>query len=289
MESQESPERTPQETDVAPHAASDATPAVEAPSFVYALGQIDFRFPNLGLEKEFAQVIGRGGEEAVSDRSALQTAIAQDQNRYLARGLCWVLLIEGLEAYILVPRDPADYRLLIEAVREYPRRDDVDLVIGTIGPIAPPEMCNGLAVRLVFFDQIYSFDRDSLVEMIPTPDTITDADKPAFHTTAAGFFDRVMQMADNAGATDEHRALNYMAVRYPRIYATLAEEQGRNTSLSAIEARRSSVSGVRRIVDVILSFTHRQTDVTTKHFARIDVNDLHPFLMTPLSPYYDVQ
>jgi hypothetical protein len=28
-----------------------------------------------------------------------------------------------------------------------------------------------------------------------------------------------MQLTDNAGANDEHRALNYMAMRYPAIYA----------------------------------------------------------------------
>jgi hypothetical protein len=28
-----------------------------------------------------------------------------------------------------------------------------------------------------------------------------------------------MQLTDNAGATDEHRALNYLAMRYPAIYA----------------------------------------------------------------------
>ena len=33
-----------------------------------------------------------------------------------------------------------------------------------------------------------------------------------------------MQMTDNAGATDEHRALNYLAMRYPAIYAKAAEQ-----------------------------------------------------------------
>jgi hypothetical protein len=35
---------------------------------------------------------------------------------------------------------------------------------------------------------------------------------------------RIIQMAGNAGATDEHRALNYMAVRCPVIYSTTAEQ-----------------------------------------------------------------
>lgn len=35
---------------------------------------------------------------------------------------------------------------------------------------------------------------------------------------------RLLQIADNAGAMNEHRALNYLAVRYPVIYAKCAEE-----------------------------------------------------------------
>ena len=280
-----------------PQANPDLTPAadpelVEAatPSFVYALGQIEFRFRTLGLEKEFAQVIARSGNEGMNDREAVKAAISADENRNLARGLCWVLLVEGLETYILLPRDPLDYTLLTEAVREDPRRDDIDMVIGTRGNLAPPDMCNGLVVPVLVFDQIYSFDRDSLIESIPAPESIKSKEQKAkFRQTTGGFFDHVMRMADNAGATDEHRALNYLAVRYPRIYATLAEEQERNASLAGIEVRQSPLSGVRHIVDVIFSFTHRQTDVTNKHFIRVDVTDEYPFLMTPLSPYYDVQ
>ena len=43
-----------------------------------------------------------------------------------------------------------------------------------------------------------------------------------------------MQIGDNAGHTDEHRALNYLAVRYPALYAAVAEAQARNLSLSAV-------------------------------------------------------
>jgi len=69
-----------------------------------------------------------------------------------------VLTIEGLETYILQPRDPGDLELLIDATRSAPRPTDVDIVIGVRGPIAPPELCNGLMTPMVIFDQIYSFD-----------------------------------------------------------------------------------------------------------------------------------
>ena len=41
------------------------------------------------------------------------------------------------------------------------------------------------------------------------------------------------------------------------------------------------------IVDVIFSYTNRNTDVTEKSFVRVDVSDEFPFLVKKLSPYFD--
>jgi hypothetical protein len=145
-------------------------------------------------------------------------------------------------------------------------------------------MCNGLMLPIVFFDQIYSFDRDALIKAIPRPERVTAKE---FQPAAEELFDRIMQIADNAGATDEHRALNYLAVRYPAIYAKAAEQFAANASLSAVEVRQSRLSNTRNIVDVIFSFTNRNTDVTEQFFVRCDVTEEFPFLVTKLSPYYD--
>ena len=257
---------------------------VVTPAYVYAIGQIEPRFPTLSAEKEFAQATGRAETAGLSDRGALHAVLSQRENRYLARQLCWVLTIEGLDTYILHPRDPADLDLLVEAVRPMSRPTDADVVVGVRGPIAPPELCNGLMVPIVVFDQIYSFDVDSLIKSIPRPEQTNAED---FAAGAEDLFYRIMQLADNAGATDEHRALNYLAVRYPAIYATAAEAFGRNCSLTAVEVRPSPLSGTRRIVEVIFSFTNRQTDVTEKFFTRVDVTEEFPFLITKISPYYD--
>ena len=94
-------------------------------------------------------------------------------------------------------------------------------------------------------------------------------------------------MTDNAGATDDHRALNYLAMRYPGIYAKAAEEFARDFSPSGVEVRPSPLSGTRNIVEVIFSYTNRNTDFTEKYFVRVDVTEEFPFLVTKLSPYYD--
>jgi hypothetical protein len=94
-------------------------------------------------------------------------------------------------------------------------------------------------------------------------------------------------MTDNAGATDEHRALNYLTVRCPAIYTAVAEAFHRNCSRTAVDVRPSAPSGVRNIVDVIFSFTNRTTVVVEKQFLRVDLTEEYPFLVTRLSPYYD--
>ena len=99
--------------------------------------------------------------------------------------------------------------------------------------------------------------------------------------------DRIMQMTDNAGATDDHRALNYLVMRYPGIYARAAEAFAQDFSLSRLEVRPSPLSSTRNIVDVILSFTNRNTDFTEKFFVRVDVTEEFPFMVTKMSPYYD--
>lgn len=281
-------------TQVSSGGCSDCGGAAESVSYVYALGQIQCRFPSLSLEKEFAQALGRADTTGQTDNDLLYTVLSQRENAYIARKLCWVMSIEGLDTYFLLPRYPADLDLLIESIKP-PRPKfklrhnsnvnfDVDVVVGARGPIAPPQMCNGMQLPIIGFDQIYSFDVESLIGKIPRPAGIPE---DSFEAAAETLFLRVMQIADNAGATDEHRALNYLALRYPAIYAATANAFAKDQSLSNVEGRPSRLRGVRNVVDVIFSFTHRTTDVTEKFFVRVDVTDQFPFLVTKLEPFYD--
>jgi len=255
-----------------------------APSYVFAIGRVEMRFPTLAIEKELAQATGRANTKGLTDRAAAHAVLSEPTNRYIARKVCWILTIEGLETYILLPRDPVDYDQLLEAVRPQPSPLDLDVVVGVRGPIAAPEMCNGLMIPIVAFDQIYSFDRDALIKAIPTPPKTT---AKQFAPAAEELFDRIMLGADNAGSSDDHRALNYLAVRYPAIYATAAEAFRRNASLTAVDVQPSPLSSTRNVVDVIFSFTNRATDVIEKFFTRVDVTEEFPFLVTKMSPYFD--
>ena len=190
------------------------------PGFVYVIGTIEPRFPSLGVEKEFAQATGRAVTNGLTDHATLKRVLSERQNRYLVRELCWVLTVKELETYLLRPRDPVDFDLLVEALRPQPQATDLDVVIGRRGPLALPEVCNGLLVPLLAFEQIYSFDVDSFVKAIPRPDAVSEEE---FVPVVEEVLGRIMQITDNGGATDQHRALNYLATRYPAIYATTAE------------------------------------------------------------------
>ena len=228
------------------------------PSFIYAIGRVEARFPNLAAEKEFAQATGRTDTARKTDQQTFHAVLSRRENRYLVRQLCWVFSIQGLDTYLLQPRDPADLDLLVEAIRPVPNPNDIDVVIGLRGPIASPEICNGLMIPIVAFDQIYSFDRDGLIKAIPKPAKATPAQ---FVPAAEELFNRIMQLTDNAGATDEHRALNYLAMRYPAIYSRAAEAFALTFSLTGVEVRPSPLSSTRKIVDVIFAYTNRNTDL----------------------------
>lgn len=248
--------------------------------FVYAIGNVQIRFPSLGVEKEFAQASGRMDTAGLSDQQVLQRVLSEPQNRYLSRQVCWVFTIEGMDVYLLQPREAGDFDLLLEAVRANPSRQDVDVVIGLRGPLAPPTMCNGLSVPIVGFSQIYSFDRDSFAQAVPVP----EGEGEGFPEKVNEIFDRILRGTDNAGASDEHRALNYLATRYPAIYTLGTRQFEEGNSLTAIETAPSRLSGTRRMVNVVFVFTNRQTQAMDRYSVRVDVTEEFPFLASALSP-----
>src|SRR4029434_7815542 len=207
-------------------------------SYVYVIGRIEARFPSLSVEKEFAQATGRAETAGQTDQQAFYNVLSMAESRYLARQLCWVLTVQGLETYIVQPRDPSDFDRLVESIRPEPSPMDLDVVIGMRGPIARAEMCNGLMVPIVVFDQAYSFDRETLIKAIPRPETKTEKQ---FEAAAGEVLDRILQRRDTGGATDQHRALNYLAVRYPAIYTKAAEEFALDSSLTGVDVIPSSL------------------------------------------------
>ena len=250
--------------------------------FVYVLGQVEARFPNRSIEKEFVQIIERSKSANFEHQQAFYSVLSQPENRYLARKLSWILTKEGVPIYILLPTGPEDLVVLLEAIRPPACPLDRQVVVGRKGPVAPPEMC-GLEVPMVLVDHLYSLEYNDFIKSIRS-ESVTDE---KFKAIARETFLRMMQLADNIGSTDKHRALNYLSVRYPAIYVKAAEELERNFLLTSVNAIFSRLSDNRKIVSVIQSFTNKETGAVEKYFVRVDLTEEFPFIVTKMAPYYD--
>jgi hypothetical protein len=80
-----------------PTCGAGAAGAMASPSYVYVLGQIEERYPRPSIEREVAQATGRAETAGRTDRQAFHQILSQRENRYLARQLCWVLSVQGIE------------------------------------------------------------------------------------------------------------------------------------------------------------------------------------------------
>jgi hypothetical protein len=141
-----------------------------------------------------------------------------------------------------------------------------------------------LLVPFLIFDQIYSFRREELIGSLPKPKDISAKE---FRNGAEQVLNTILQFPDNAGATNEHRALNFASVRYRGFFDKTVEQFHRNFSLTGIEARPSSLNGSRTIVDVVFSYARRDNDFTEKYFVRIDATNKYPFLVSGMAQYVD--
>ena len=245
--------------------------------YVYALGLVEARFPNRSIEKEYVQIIERSKSANLEHQQAFYSVMSQPENRYLVRKLSWVLTMEGIPIYILLPTGPEDLNVILEAIRPTACPLDRSVIIGRKGPIAPPNR-GGLEVPMVLIDHLFSFDYDNFQKSISSE---SFADEKLRSSAEETF----QKMANNKGDTGKHRALNYLAVRYPTIYAKAAQEIERNFSLTSVEAD-STPSDSRKIISVVFSFSQRETGAVEKYFVRVDVTEEFPFIVTEMSPCF---
>ena len=252
--------------------------------YIYTIGKIVPRFPRKDIEKEYYQIMHGLETKGKSDNEIMHSVFSDENYKYIAYEMCWVFTIESLEIYILRANNREAFEQIVESTNASPSGSDINVIIGTKGPLSSPELCNGLILPIVTVDKVYSIDKDSLLKVIPRK---TEEDEKKFNDTSGELFNRIIQMADNLGATDEHRALNYLSVRYDAIYAHSYKMNLDDFSLTAIEVVSSRLSGTRKIVDVIFTYRNRKNDFIDKYFTRVDIQEKFPFLVSPLSIYYN--
>ncbi len=259
-----------------------ATPAAApapAPSFVYSIGRIAARFPSIDIEKELLQVVRESETANLTDSQVLFQVLSRSENAYLAREMCWVFTVQGVETFTVVPRSGAELVELVNALQLAPSAGATNVLIGVRSAGAIANSCAGLTLPVVAASKIYSFNLDEFVKELPLA-------KPQV-AVGQELLERIAHMVDNVGDMDEHRAVNYLSLRHIAMYALVVEKFKKDFSLQALNVTPTTTRSERRIVDVTLTFASRKTDVRESFGARVDVTGMYPFLVHPLRPVFD--
>ena len=286
-----------------PQVSAQAAAAVRG-SFVYAVGRLHARFPSLGAEKEYAQLVG-ADSDAIVRTGALKDALADKQNRYLARQMCWVFSGPDADACVVIPRDQSDLDELIDTLTD--DEQVVQVLVGSPTIIAASSPCLSAELPVAAPDQLLAFSLDEFLDAMPGPDHDrgdngedgeddgeekqgegrANRDTNPWRQTSRGLFNHLTRRSENRGLTDEHRAMNYIALRYPQIYHLVYDAQRDGATLIGVDVRPAFSGGDRRTIDVRFSLRHARTHVIERYRCRVDTTDVFPFLASPLTLIYD--
>lgn len=132
-------------------------------------------------------------------------------------------------------------------------------------------------------DQLISFGIDEFASRVPRA---KDMAEESFADTVRTIFTRIVRRADNTGMSDEHRALNYAALRYPALYEVAARAAARSMMLSGIETGADATTDGRRVVTVRLAFRGTTTEVAERYACRVDATEEFPFVVSSLQQVY---
>jgi len=245
-----------------------SSPGVGAAPFIYSYGRIEPRIPSVGVEKELVQFGTRLERSGVDDLAFLHAILAESEAGYLARQLCWVFVGYDRDLFVVLPRDPDELDSVIEAFTSS-REGSIAVAIG---PAARPTGWASDAgerdLPRYALDQLITFDINEFADTVRT------------------VFTRIARRTGNTGMSDEHRALNYVALRYTALYETVARAAARSMMLDGIETSAEAARGGRRVGTVRLAFRETATDIVEQHACRVDVTEEFPFLVSALQQVY---
>lgn len=258
--------------------------------YIFAIGRIYPAFPSQSIQEEFNYAYQEFKAEGPPNALFYQV-LSQGQNLYIAQEMCWIVQIQGVDTYIAKPRSDVElYELIASLAPVNAGELKFNVIIGPRGPVASPEMCNGLQLPTVICNLSYDFTFsqfvNNMVAAIPNiPQNVVE-----------NMLQQMLQITDNAGETDVHRAINYLTIRSTDIYYMAWQMQNPNPPapyppgiyfLQGISSRPANVQGNRVIVDVIFEYMARDTYEIAYWYVKVDVTGEFPFLASKqIARYY---
>ncbi len=205
---------------------------------------------------------------------------------YIAAQTQWVLNIDSLDHYLVIPRSIVELQQCIAALK--PQQNTLQAVystvVGLIGPVAVYGEHQSL-LPTILSEQVFSQTMDELHDMLQsftgvTSDAIQDVIKQ-------------LEMTPNAGDSDFARAKNYLAFRYPEIYQHThklknnSEGSAENGSyfLANIECSYADIKSPQTVVDVIFTYQKNSSNQQKNYYCSVDVSGCFPFISMALQPF----
>jgi hypothetical protein len=266
---------------------------------VLAVGRVRASFPNLGLQREYAEVAGADPEALVASND-LKELISQDEYRYLAHQVCWMFTVQSVDVCVVVPRTAEDVSELVSMAAD--EEDAVHVLLGQPTTTAAAADCLNAELPMVSPVQLLSFTigefATALAQRYDTDRATSEVgdvgadgadgtgNDPRWHGMVRDVFYRLTRRAGTTGFSDEDRARNYVALKDPAAYALIWNALSNGQSLIGIGSREL-VRGGRRLGAVSFSFRHHQTHVVERYETLIDTHNLFCFRAAPLTPTYD--
>jgi hypothetical protein len=262
-------------------APSPEVPGAQGGGFVYAVGRLRAEFPNEGVKKEFVQLTGVD-PDALVQVSDLKDALVSPESRYLARHVCWVFRGQTSDSCSVVARDNRDLDELLDLLTTDEEEVIETLVGSPVTGVSSPCIAAGLVA--VWPDQVLRFTMQEFIEALPGPEMPDATDQ--YRSAVRTLFTHLTQRAGNQGLADQHRALNYLALRYPQLYHLTFRLLREGKALIGVDAHSGFDRG-RRLVVVRLVFRDQHTHLVERYQCTVDVTDLFPFLTASLSQTFD--
>ena len=257
-----------------------------SPTYIYALGIITPVFPDEGVQQEFkfaAQEL-KQPQDAYYQVLSYKDPNGQQPYFYIAKSMRWVLEIDSVETYFLLPQSEFEFQELINSLE--PQKTTVDpltaIAVGVKGPKSPASFSRGISLPLVSLTQLFYFSYDTVISQISNTTNLETQ-------TVRDLLQQLQSMPNN-GSSDGGRALNYIAYRFPEVYSQanqMINPTGNQSSyfLKSIHTKPSNLEGNRRITDAIFSFQQFDTSEEKSFYCSIDVSGQFPFLVTPIRPF----
>jgi hypothetical protein len=258
-------------------------------SFIYAVGILKPVFPNKGLQQAFdsaAQALKVSEYDYYQVFSYQDNLTKQRPYLYIAAQAEWVLSINNLDNYLVLPRSQTELQQCITALK--PQEDTLQevysTVIGKLGPVVPYGESKGL-LPTVFCDQVSSQTLDALHDILKG---MTGVGSDAIQDVI-----KQLEFSPNAGDSDFSRAKNFVAFRYPDIYLhthnlKVGTDRSRSDTsyfLASIDTDYSEVMSPHAIVDVIFKYQSRDSDLLKFYYCSVDVTGQYPFISAPIQAF----